>query len=91
MVGLAPHPKLTGVRTGDARHHAQQSGFSRAVGSQESHDSACLHLQIQRGQRHMVAERLANALGVEDGVGHGHENMSRTLSKKPRSSWSGSG
>ena len=49
------------------------------------------HVQVQRRQGDVVAKRFGDALGVEDGLAHGQENMSRTLSKKPRSPWSGSG
>ena len=91
VMGLAPHAQLAGVGLGDARHHAQQRGLARAVGAEQSDNAALLHLDIKRRQRHVVAKRLRDALGVEDGCGHGYENMSRTLSKKPRSSWSESG
>ena len=91
VMGLAPHAQLAGIGLGDAGYHAQQRGLARAVGAEQSDNAALLHLDIKRRQGHVVAKRLRDALGVEDGYGHGYENMSRTLSKKPRSSWSESG
>ena len=91
MVGLAPHAERAAVRLGDARDHPQKRGLACAVGAQEAHDFASFHVQVQRRQGDVVAKRFGDALGVEDGLVHGQENMSRTLSKKPRSPWSGSG
>ena len=91
VVRLAPHAERATVRLGDARDHAQERGLACAVGAQEAHDFAGLHVQVQRRQGDVVAKRFGDALGVEDGLAHGQENMSRTLSKKPRSPWSGSG
>ena len=91
VVGLPPHAQGAGVGLGDAGDHPQQRGFARAVGAEQPHNASLLDVHIKRRQRHVVAKRLANAFGVEDWGGHRHENMSRTLSKNPRSSWSGSG
>ena len=89
VVLLAPEREFALVRPCDAREHPKQGGFSSTIGAQQSHDAALPHLHVQRLQRPVVAERFANALGMDDGGGH--ENMSRTLSKNPRSPWSGTG